>query len=85
MEVTRVPCREIILEYLDSYLDSSLDDELASELERHLASCPACAAYLRTYAKTRELVGREAEVEMPREMETLLRRLLVDTLGNGRP
>ena len=83
--MSRVTCGQFILDYLDSYLDASLDEELASELERHLASCSACVAYLRTYSKTRELVGRAAEIEMPREMETLLCRLLADQHGNGRP
>jgi len=83
MTVSRLICKEIILEYLDSYLEASLDEELVSEFERHLASCPACAAYLRTYAKTRELVGRRAEVRMPQEMVTLLRRFLLDQLASG--
>ncbi len=76
-------CKAVILEYLDSYLDATLDEALVMEFEKHLASCPACVAYLRTYAKTRELVGRGAEVRMPQEMGTLIRQLLADQLGNG--
>jgi anti-sigma factor RsiW len=76
-------CKAVILEYLDRYLDATLDAALVLEFEKHLAACPACVAYLRTYAKTRELVGRTVEVGMPPEMETLVRRFLGDQLGNG--
>lgn len=73
-------CREFIQDHLADYLEGTLSREVVAELEGHLKVCAPCVAYLRTYQKTRELVGRAGQVEMPAEMRSILRRFLQEKL-----
>ncbi|HEX9419366.1 MAG TPA: zf-HC2 domain-containing protein [Methylomirabilota bacterium] len=68
---------------LADFLEQSLSPELLAELERHLGDCAPCRAYLETYRKTVELTGRAGHVEMPAEMKSRLRSLLLDQLRSG--
>jgi len=78
-------CREVILEFLADYVDGTLDAATVSELEAHLRVCRACMAYLNTYRKTRDLVGRHAaQVGMPDEMKVILRRVMLERMATGR-
>ena len=83
--VARVTCKDFILDFLADYLDGKLSPQIAAELERHLAICPPCVAYMNTYKRTRELVGRMAPTEMPEEMKTILRRFLREQLTKENP
>lgn len=47
-------CRELI-EFLMDYLDGTLPPEQRREFERHLAVCPSCVAYLKSYEQTSRL------------------------------
>ena len=76
-------CKDAIGVIAD-FLEQSLSPELLAELERHLGDCGPCRAYLETYRKTVELTGRAEHLEMPAEMKTRLRRLLLDELRGGR-
>jgi anti-sigma factor (TIGR02949 family) len=76
-------CREAI-DVLADYLDQMLSPELAERLEAHLRECRPCVAYLKTYRKTRELVGKAGQVEMPEELKSRLRRFLLEQLGKDR-
>jgi len=55
---TPLTCREFV-EFLDEYLDGALMPERAAAFDDHLAACPSCVAYMKTYAATIEL-AREA-------------------------
>jgi len=44
-------CKEII-DALMEYLDGGLTPGQRAEFDRHLAVCPACRDYLRTYGET---------------------------------
>ena len=44
-------CKEVV-EYLMSYLEGELSPAEREVFERHLAMCPPCVAYLRTYEAT---------------------------------
>ena len=77
-------CRQII-EVLADYLDQVLSPETARQLEAHLRDCPACMAYLKTYRRTRELVGKAGRIEMPEELKRRLRRFLLEQIGKDRP
>ena len=79
----RLTCKEVILDYLADYLDAHLDAEALADFERHLADCAACRAYLATYAKTLDVVGRAVRVAMPPEMKVHLRRFLLTQLTDG--
>jgi anti-sigma factor RsiW len=74
-------CRDLIGLLLD-YLEATLDEDTVSLFERHLADCAPCRAYLRTYDRSRRLVGDVSRVEMPAEMRDRLRDLLLGRLDS---
>ncbi len=53
-----VTCEEVIT-FLLEYLTKELDSEEEGHFERHLAICPSCVAYLKTYKEAMRL-GRDA-------------------------
>ena len=79
-------CKDIIVEFLADYLDQSLPPEVTREVEAHLRACAACMAYLNTYRRTRDLVGRGgAQVDMPNEMKNILRRFMLKETAKKSP
>jgi anti-sigma factor RsiW len=83
--MSRGTCKDFIEDLLVDYLEHTLSPEGAADFERHLAVCPPCVAYLNTYKRTQELVGRTAPAEMPPEMKTILRRFLQEQLAKEEP
>ena len=81
---TSLTCKDAI-EILADFLDGTLPADAVETLEQHLHDCPPCVAYLKTYRKTRELVGRAGRVEMPAELKARLRRFLVEQLDKRAP
>jgi anti-sigma factor RsiW len=51
-------CRELA-DFLMDYLNEDLPDDVRAAFHRHLALCPNCVAYVKTYRTTIEL-GRRA-------------------------
>lgn len=47
-------CREFV-EFLMEYLDGALAPEVRQAVDRHLAVCPSCVAYLKSYEETSKL------------------------------
>lgn len=78
-----ITCKEFIEDFLADYTDGSLRPEVIAELEAHLAACRACVAYLNTYKRTPEVVGSLGRVEMPSEMQEILRRFVRSRLGKS--
>jgi anti-sigma factor RsiW len=76
-------CRDVIGLLLD-YLEDALDPDVAGAVGRHLDECAACRAYLRTYDRSRRLVGDMPRNEMPDEMKDRLRALLLRRLHSAR-
>jgi putative zinc finger protein len=72
-------CKDAI-DILGDFLEELLSSEAVNELEVHLRGCEPCRAYLNTYRKTRELVGRAGHTEMPPELRERLRRFLLSRL-----
>jgi anti-sigma factor RsiW len=56
----RLTCRELG-EFLADYLDGRLPSAQHAAFNVHLALCPSCASYTRTYRQTVRL-GREAHL-----------------------
>jgi anti-sigma factor RsiW len=52
----QLSCKQFI-DFLDDYLAGNQAEEVRAEFERHLAICPYCVDYLRTYQATVQLVG----------------------------
>jgi anti-sigma factor RsiW len=74
-----VTCRELV-EFLDDYLSRALPAERRAEFEAHLAACPSCVAYMKSYLASIEL-GRAAllasEEPVPGDVpEDLVRAIL---------
>jgi len=79
-------CKDVIVEFLADYLEQSLPPELTREVEAHLRACAACMAYLNTYRRTRDLVGRHAaQYAMPDEMKDILRRFMLERMVKTNP
>lgn len=55
-------CRDFIT-FLMQYLDGELPTEQEAVFEQHLADCPDCLAYLRSYAATIKL-GKAAFADL---------------------
>ncbi len=53
-----VTCREFV-EFLDAYLSGALSDAERASFNDHLAQCPSCVAYMKTYRAAVRL-GRAA-------------------------
>jgi len=47
-------CRELV-EFLSAYIDGELPADVRLRFDEHLAACPECSAYLRTYRQTVKL------------------------------
>jgi anti-sigma factor RsiW len=60
-----------------SYLDGELATGERVEFDRHLAACPSCVNYLKTYEKTVLLTKAAAEDPVPTEVpESLVQAIL---------
>lgn len=53
-------CKDVV-ENIISYIEAELDYKTLEELEKHLYECPECQAFVRTYRKMLELVGKLRE------------------------
>ncbi len=73
---------EDCVDLLFDYLESSLDPETLKQLSEHLAACPPCVHFLKTYQSclTMEKKLREQEVQIPIEMENRLKSFLKQQL-----
>jgi anti-sigma factor (TIGR02949 family) len=79
-EAGSLTCRDVI-GMLAEYLEATLPPDAVAAFDAHLADCPECTAYVRTYTKTRELTRTAQASEMPAELRSRLRRLLLTGLG----
>lgn len=64
MKHDEMTCKRLILESLVEYEDGSMPEADRSELERHLAHCPPCIVFLKSYRAT----GRTLKMLKPREI-----------------
>ena len=77
-------CKDVI-DILSEYLEEALDATAVASLEQHLRDCPPCVAYLRTFRKSRQLVGQVGQAPMPPELKQRLRSFLAEQLrGSAR-
>ena len=71
-----ITCQQLI-EFISRYRDQELTTEEHTEFERHLAVCPSCVAYLKTYEQTVVLAKASADDPVPDEIpEPLLNAIL---------
>ena len=63
-------CRELA-DFLGDYVAGELDAQVRAVFDAHLAACPECVTYLRTYRDTIRLVKdacRDAEDSLPADV-----------------
>jgi anti-sigma factor RsiW len=81
-----ITCRELI-EFLMDYLDGALSAERRAEVDRHLAVCPSCVEYMRSYqeaVKMGKVSMRADDSAAPGDVpEELLRAVLGARKGGG--
>ncbi len=68
-------CKESI-DLLLEYLDGDMSDEQARHLEAHLAACPPCIDFLRTYRATPGICRWALKKQMPEELSQRLKDFL---------
>ncbi len=54
MGKAKLTCREFV-EFLDDYVADEQSGDVRATFEKHIAKCPPCADYVRTYQETIEL------------------------------
>lgn len=71
-----ITCQQLI-DFIASYRDDELTTDQRGEFERHLAVCPSCVAYLKTYEQTVLLTRASADDPVPEEIpEALVKAIL---------
>jgi NMD protein affecting ribosome stability and mRNA decay len=71
-----ITCQQLI-DFIAQYRDQELSSHERVEFERHLAVCPSCVAYLRTYEQTVLLAKASAGDPVPEEIpEPLVKAIL---------
>ncbi len=80
-------CREFV-EFLGEYFDSRLPADARTAFDDHLAECPDCVRYLRSYADTvrlaREACGAPEDPVPPDVPGDLVRAILAANAAPGR-
>jgi len=78
--VSTPSCKDLI-DFLDDYLAGRLSDPVRARFEQHMAQCPPCKDYLRTYRDTVELARESCRksLALPEGMPELLVKAIVES------
>ena len=68
-------CREMA-EHLSDYLDGDLRGDLRSLIDAHRGDCPPCEAFVRTLARTVEVVRAQPREPLSPDLKRALARSL---------
>ncbi len=68
-------CKEL-LDFLDDYVAGNLSSTERKEFERHLAVCPPCIDYLRSYEQTIRMGKAACTDECEEPPEELIKAIL---------
>ncbi len=63
---------------LQDFLEGDMPDEDRKHLEEHLAACPPCVEFLRTYRATPQICRKALAARMPSELAAKLKAFLRD-------
>ena len=73
-------CQEVIEQFLLDYVSRALPPEQEAAFDLHLAQCPSCVSYLRSYQQTVQLGGAlGAEAPADEVPEALVQAVLAVT------
>jgi mycothiol system anti-sigma-R factor len=71
-----ITCQQLV-DFIMSYLDNELPQAERAEFDRHMAACPSCVDYLKTYEKTILLAKTCGDDPVPDEVpESLVQAIL---------
>lgn len=70
-------CSELVA-LLTDYLEGRLPPDAHRDLEQHLAACPSCVGFVRTFRTTVSLLQSLTEEDLPPELRTRLKAFLDD-------
>jgi anti-sigma factor RsiW len=72
-------CQQLI-DFIGRYRENELSRDERAEFDRHLAVCPSCVAYLKTYERTVLLAKASADDQVPASVpESLVKAILAST------
>lgn len=77
-------CRDIG-QLLYDFTEGHLEPSVSQQLERHLADCPGCLAFIRTYKETARLAQDLRCEDIPPELQQKLRSFIKAKLVPTRP
>jgi len=79
--ITCKDCVDLLMEYVEHSLDANME----RRLDEHLASCPPCIHFLKSYKKCSELTGqlKDQKVQIPAELESRLKTFLKQEIAKG--
>lgn len=72
-------CRDVG-QLLYDYVEGALAADTNQQLERHLADCPGCIAFVKTYKQTARLSSGLRCEEIPPELQRKLRSFIKERL-----
>ncbi len=86
MTAVELTCRELA-DFVGDYLTGELAPEVRAVFDEHLAECPDCVAYLRTYEDTIRLARSAAASDPvpPSVPDRLVRAILAARRDRHRP
>lgn len=71
-----VGCREL-LALLSDYLEEELAEDLCRQVGAHLEGCPPCAAFVRTFARTTQMLKQLRAPTLPQTVAAEVHRLIL--------
>lgn len=71
----RHTCRGVV-DLLCDYLEEDLHPDEKQELDSHMADCPPCLTFLKTYRKTSEMCKSLRPEDIPPELKERLKEFL---------
>ena len=64
------------VELLMDYLEGVLPADLHAALDAHVAGCPRCAAFVRSYCEAPRILREATSATLPADLETSLKAFL---------
>lgn len=68
-------CQKLV-DLLTDYLEGELADDERAHLEEHLAFCPPCVDFLKSYKRTGPMCKKALQAKMPESMQQALSEVL---------
>lgn len=84
LEKGNVDCSDVV-KLFGSYVDEELPGTLRARVSAHVATCPKCRDFEKSYRSTIDLAAELRDKPVPLEVQNRLRRALNQKLGLNLP